>query len=68
MPHEVLDIYEQVTREWTGSLRNIYPPSLYPEYRAAIARDFGVDQDELAICHNATEGNSRIIAGLDLRK
>ena len=68
MPYEVLDVYEQVTREWTGSLRNVYPPTLYPEYRAAIARDFGVDQDELAICHNATEGNSRIIAGLDVRK
>jgi selenocysteine lyase/cysteine desulfurase len=66
MPHDVLDVYEKVTREWTGSLRNIYPPSLFPEYRAAIARDFGVDQDELVICHNSTEAMSRIIAGLDL--
>lgn len=66
MPHEVLDVYENVTREWTGSLRNIYPPSLYPEYRAIIAADFGVDQDEIAICHNSTEAMSRIIAGLDL--
>jgi selenocysteine lyase/cysteine desulfurase len=66
MPHEVLDVYTTVTREWTGSLANIYPPSLYPEYRAAIARDFGVEQDEMVICHNATEGMSRIIAGLEL--
>lgn len=65
-PHEVVETYERVTREWAGSLANIYPPSLYPEYRAQIARDFGVDQDELVICHNATEGISRIVAGLDL--
>jgi selenocysteine lyase/cysteine desulfurase len=67
MPYEVLDVYERVTREWTGSLRNIYPPSLYPEYRAAIAKGFGVDQDEMVICHNSTESMSRIIAGLDFR-
>lgn len=66
MPYEVIDACEKTTREWAGSLRNIYPPTLYPEYRASIARDFGVDQDELVICHNATEGNARIIAGLDL--
>jgi enediyne biosynthesis protein CalE9 len=66
MPYPVLDVYHRVTREWTGGLANIYPPSLYPEYRAAIAPDFGVDQDELVICHNATEGVSRIIAGLEL--
>ncbi|MDX8034137.1 aminotransferase class V-fold PLP-dependent enzyme [Lentzea sp. BCCO 10_0856] len=66
MPHEVVEVYERVTREWTGSLANIYPPSLYPEYRAQIAADFGVDQDEMVICHNSTEGIARIIAGLDL--
>ncbi|WP_033442126.1 aminotransferase class V-fold PLP-dependent enzyme [Saccharothrix sp. NRRL B-16314] len=64
-PHEVIDTYERVTREWTGSLANIYPPTLYPEYRARIAADFGVDQDELAICHNSTEAIARIVAGLD---
>lgn len=66
MPHAVLDVYNEVTREWAGGLANIYPPSLYPAYRAAIAQDFGVDQDEMVICHNATEGISRIIAGLEL--
>ncbi|MEU6038444.1 aminotransferase class V-fold PLP-dependent enzyme [Actinomadura sp. NPDC047616] len=66
MPHEVLDVHERVTREWTGSLRDVYPPTLYPEYRAAIAGDFGVDQDEMVICHNSTEGMARVIAGLDL--
>ncbi|GAA2520223.1 aminotransferase class V-fold PLP-dependent enzyme [Winogradskya humida] len=67
MPHDVLDTYTRVTREWTGSLANIYPPSLYPEYRAAIASDFGVAQDEMVICHNATEGMARVVAGLDFR-
>jgi selenocysteine lyase/cysteine desulfurase len=66
VPHAALDAYDRVTREWTGGLAHIYPPSTYPEYRAAIARDFGVDQDEMVICHNATEGISRIIAGLEL--
>ncbi|MFD0204384.1 MULTISPECIES: aminotransferase class V-fold PLP-dependent enzyme [Saccharothrix] len=66
IPHEVAETYERVTRQWAGGLANIYPPSLYPDYRARIAPDFGVDQDELVICHNATEGISRIIAGLDL--
>ncbi|WP_067499267.1 aminotransferase class V-fold PLP-dependent enzyme [Actinoplanes sp. TFC3] len=67
MPHAVLDTYTRVTREWTGSLANIYPPSLYPQDRAAIAADFGVAQDEMVICHNATEGMARIVAGLDFR-
>ncbi len=64
-PHEVLDVHERLSREWAGSLGDIYPPTLYPDYRAAIARDFGIDQDELAICHNSTEAMARIVAGLD---
>lgn len=64
MPHDVLEVYESVTREWTGSLRNVYPLTLYTEYREKIAKDFGIDQDELMICHNSTEGMSRILSGL----
>ncbi|GAA3011180.1 aminotransferase class V-fold PLP-dependent enzyme [Actinokineospora diospyrosa] len=67
MPHEVLDVVDRVTREWTGGLLDVYPPGLYPEHRATIAKAYGVDQDEMVISHNATEGMARVIHGLDLR-
>lgn len=66
MPHAVLDTNDRVTREWNGSMRDVYPPGMYTEHRAAIGRSFGVDEDEMVICHNATEGVARIIHGLDL--
>ncbi|WP_262391264.1 aminotransferase class V-fold PLP-dependent enzyme [Nocardiopsis sp. CNR-923] len=66
MPHEVLEVNDRVTREWTGGLMNVYPPAMYTEHRANIARSFGVDQDEMVICHSATEGVARVIHGLDL--
>jgi selenocysteine lyase/cysteine desulfurase len=68
MPHEVLDTQDRVTREWTGGLMDVYPPGMYPQHRADIGRAFGVDQDEMVICHNATEGVARIIHGLDLHE
>nr|WP_244984295.1 aminotransferase class V-fold PLP-dependent enzyme [Actinomadura citrea] len=68
MPYEVLDTIDRVTREWTGGLADVYKPSGYYEHRAAIGRAFGVDQDEIVICHNATEGVARIIQGLDLHE
>jgi selenocysteine lyase/cysteine desulfurase len=66
MPHEVLDVSDQVTRAWTGGLMDVYPPGMYSEQRAAIGRSYGVDADEMVISHNATEGVARIIHGLDL--
>ncbi|WP_237774503.1 aminotransferase class V-fold PLP-dependent enzyme [Actinosynnema sp. ALI-1.44] len=68
MPYAVLDTVDRVTREWTGGLMDVYPPGMYPEHRATIARAYGVDQDEMSICHNATEGVARIIHGLDLHE
>jgi selenocysteine lyase/cysteine desulfurase len=68
MPYEVLDTMDQVTRAWTGGLMDVYPPGMYTEHRANIAHSFGVDQDEMVICHNATEGVARIINGLDLHE
>ena len=66
MPYEVLDTVDRVTREWTGGLMDVYPPGMYPEHRTAIAKAYGVDQDEMVITHNATEGMARVIHGLDL--
>jgi enediyne biosynthesis protein CalE9 len=68
MPYDVLDTVDRVNREWTGGLMDVYPPGMYSEHRASIGRSFGVDQDELVICHNATEGVARIINGLDLHE
>ncbi|MFD2472422.1 aminotransferase class V-fold PLP-dependent enzyme [Amycolatopsis silviterrae] len=68
MPYEVLDTVDRVTREWTGGLADVYKPADYLEHRSAIARSFGVDLDEMVICHNATEGVARIIQGLDLHE
>ncbi|WP_328609958.1 aminotransferase class V-fold PLP-dependent enzyme [Amycolatopsis sp. NBC_00345] len=67
LPHEVLEVNDRVTREWTGGLMNVYPPGMYTGHRETLARGLGVDQDEIVICHNATEGVSRVINGLDLR-
>ncbi|WP_077689706.1 MULTISPECIES: aminotransferase class V-fold PLP-dependent enzyme [Nocardiopsis] len=67
MPYEVLEVNDRVTREWTGGLMNVYPPAMYTEHRANIGRAFGVDEDEMVICHNATEGVARVIQGLDLK-
>jgi len=66
MPHEVLELHDRVLRDWNGGLMNVYPPGMYTEHRAAIGRSYGVDEDEIVICHNATEGVARIIQGLDL--
>ncbi|KAA8883771.1 aminotransferase class V-fold PLP-dependent enzyme [Nocardia colli] len=66
MPHAVLDTVDRVTRHWAGGLGDVYPPGMYPDHRAAIAKAYGVDQDEMVITHNATEGVARVIHGLDL--
>lgn len=68
MPYEVLDTVDRVTRQWTGGLLDVYRPAMFTEYRAYIAGTLGVDEDEIAICHNATEGVARVIHGLELRE
>ncbi|RJO72569.1 aminotransferase class V-fold PLP-dependent enzyme [Nocardia panacis] len=66
MPHAVIDTVDRVTRHWAGGLGDVYPPGNYPDHRAAIAKAYRVDQDEMVITHNATEGMARVIHGLDL--
>jgi len=66
MPHVVHEEYDRVTREWAGSLGDVYGPTLFREHRAAIGRSYGVDGDEIVISHNATEAVARVINGLDL--
>jgi enediyne biosynthesis protein CalE9 len=66
MPHAVLDVVDQITREWSGGLLDVYAPTMFTEYRAAIGAAYGVDGDETVISHNATEGIARVINGLDL--
>ena len=68
MPYEVLDTLDQVTREWAGGLLDVYAPTMFTDYRATIGRALGADQDEIVICHNATEGIARVINGLDLHE
>jgi selenocysteine lyase/cysteine desulfurase len=68
MPYEVLDTVDQVTREFSGGLRDVYEPAAYVEHRTLIGRAFGVDEDEIVISHSATEGVARVIQGLDLRE
>jgi enediyne biosynthesis protein CalE9 len=66
MPHMVQDEYESVTRQWTGGLADIYRPTMFTDYRAAVGRSYGADVDEIVITHNTTEAVARIINGLDL--
>ena len=66
MPRAVLDTQDRVAREWTGGLMDVYAPTMFTEHRAAIGRAHGVDEDEIVITHNATEGVARVINGLDL--
>ncbi|MEO0971834.1 MAG: aminotransferase class V-fold PLP-dependent enzyme, partial [Pseudomonadota bacterium] len=68
IPHEVLNTNDEVTRAWTGGLMDVYPPGMYTGHREAIGRSYGVDEDEMVISHNATEGIARIIHGLDLHE
>ena len=66
MPRAVLDVYDEVTRAWTGGLLDVYQPTMFAEYRELIGRAYGVDEDEIVISHSATEGVARVIHGLDL--
>jgi enediyne biosynthesis protein CalE9 len=67
MPRAVLDVHDQVTRAWSGGLMDVYPPTMFGEYRELIGRAYGVDEDEIVISHSTTEGVARVIHGLDLR-
>jgi selenocysteine lyase/cysteine desulfurase len=66
LPYAVEDEYDRVTRQWAGGLLDVYRPTMFTEYRAAIGRSYGVDGDEIVISHNATEAVARVINGLDL--
>jgi selenocysteine lyase/cysteine desulfurase len=66
MLHPVQEEYDRVARQWAGGLGDVYGPTLFTDYRAAIGRSYGVDGDEIVISHNATEAVARIINGLDL--
>ena len=68
MPYEVLDTLDRTTRHWAGGLVDVYKPAMFSDYRTAIGRALGADNDEMVICHNATEGVARVINGLDLHE
>jgi selenocysteine lyase/cysteine desulfurase len=66
LPYAVEDEYDRVRRHWAGGLVDVYRPTMFTEYRAAIGRSYGADGDEIVISHNATEAVARVINGLDL--
>jgi selenocysteine lyase/cysteine desulfurase len=65
-PTIVLDMLRQADYEFARHPRDPYPPTTQTEARSVLADAFGCDADELAIVQGATDGNARILNGLDL--
>ncbi|WP_157430210.1 aminotransferase class V-fold PLP-dependent enzyme [Actinomadura oligospora] len=65
-PYPVLDILRAADTEYARYPRDPYPPTTLTEPRATLARCYGCDPDEIAVVQGATDGNARILNGLDL--
>lgn len=65
-PREVVETVDRVHREVAVGAISAY--SAFPDERAAIARGFGCDTDELVVSHNTSDGMSKTLAGLALKK
>jgi selenocysteine lyase/cysteine desulfurase len=65
-PRPVLDMLKTADFDYARNPRDPYPPTTFSEPRATLARCYGCDPDEVAIVQGATDGNARILNGLDL--
>ncbi|WP_218040577.1 aminotransferase class V-fold PLP-dependent enzyme [Actinomadura sp. WMMB 499] len=65
-PGPVLDLLRATDADYARHPRDPYPPTTFSEPRAALARCYGCDPDEIAIVQGATDGNARILNGLAL--
>ncbi|GAA2704328.1 aminotransferase class V-fold PLP-dependent enzyme [Micromonospora olivasterospora] len=67
-PKRVLDMLKLADYDFARYPRDPYPPTTMTEPRAVLAASYGCDPDEIAIVQGATDGNSRILNGLDLNE
>ncbi|WP_329520739.1 aminotransferase class V-fold PLP-dependent enzyme [Spirillospora sp. NBC_01491] len=65
-PRPVLEMLRTADAEYARYPRDPYPPTTFSEPRAVLARCYGCDPDEIAIVQGATDGNARILNGLEL--
>jgi selenocysteine lyase/cysteine desulfurase len=66
VPRPVLDMLKTADYDFARHPRDPYPPTTMTEPRTVLAGAYGCDPDEIAIVQGATDGNSRILNGLDL--
>jgi selenocysteine lyase/cysteine desulfurase len=65
-PVRVLEMLRQADFDYARSPRDPYPPTTLTQPRAVLAASYGCDPDEIAIVQGATDGNARILNGLEL--
>jgi selenocysteine lyase/cysteine desulfurase len=66
VPRPVLETLKLADYDFARYPRDPYPPTTMNEPRAVLAAAYGCDPDEIAVVQGATDGNSRILNGLDL--
>ncbi|MBA0051226.1 aminotransferase class V-fold PLP-dependent enzyme [Streptomyces sp. AJS327] len=65
-PREVVAAVDRAHRELAAEPEAAY--SDFADVRAVAARGYGCDTDEMVITHNTSDGMSKILAGLNLKK
>lgn len=66
VPRPVLDLLRSTDFDYARRPRDPYPPTTQLAARTALAAAYGCDPDEIAIVAGATDGNARILNGLEL--
>ncbi|MGW3967456.1 aminotransferase class V-fold PLP-dependent enzyme [Amycolatopsis sp. NPDC005003] len=66
VPRPVLELLRTTDYDYARRPRDPYPPTTQLAARSVLARSYGCDPDELAIVQGATDGNARILNGLEL--
>jgi enediyne biosynthesis protein CalE9 len=66
VPRPVLDILGTTDVDYARCPRDPYPPTTQVEPRSVLAAAYGCDPDEIAVAQGATDGNARILNGLEL--
>lgn len=66
VPKRVLEMLRTTDYDYARNPRDPYPPTTQLDARSVLAAAYGCDLDEIAIVQGATDGNARILNGLEL--
>ncbi|MGI5238461.1 aminotransferase class V-fold PLP-dependent enzyme [Dactylosporangium sp. CA-139066] len=66
VPRPVLDLLGRRDEHYARHPGDPYPETTMNEARQVLAEAYGCDRDELAVVQGATDGNARILNGLEL--